>query len=239
MSNTKSFTILSIAIVISSFIFSFSISKLKTNNHSISVTGSARKSIVSDFSVWRSKIAVERSNLPDSYQALQNQSEIVKTFFINNKIPESNIELKTISTYKVPEVLPNGRQSGKIKSFRLTQEFEIRSADINHISELSKKSMTLVNRGLDFRSFSPEFLYTKLSDLRVEMLSEATKDARKRAKVIIESAGNHLGPIISARTGVFQITRPHSTEVSDYGMYDTTSIEKDITAVMTLTFAVH
>ena len=46
------------------------------------------------------------------------------------------------------------------------------------------------------------------------------------------------GPVRSVRTGVFQITRPHSTEVSDEGMYDTHTIAKDITAVLTITFAV-
>jgi hypothetical protein len=70
------------------------------------------------------------------------------------------------------------------------------------------------------------------------MLSEATADARQRAEQILKSAGSRLGPVRSVRTGVFQITRPHSTEVSDYGMYDTSTIEKDITAVLTLSFAV-
>jgi hypothetical protein len=81
-------------------------------------------------------------------------------------------------------------------------------------------------------------LYTKLNELRIEMLAQATQDARTRAESITRSAGSKLGPVRSVRTGVFQITRPESTEVSDYGMYDTSSIEKDITAVLSLTFGV-
>jgi hypothetical protein len=70
------------------------------------------------------------------------------------------------------------------------------------------------------------------------MLSEATQDARARADAIARSAGGEIGAVRSVRMGVFQITPRHSTEVSDYGINDTSSLEKDITAVVRVTFAV-
>lgn len=85
---------------------------------------------------------------------------------------------------------------------------------------------------------SPEYLYTRLADIRVAMLGEATRDARERAAVIATAAGSEIGAVRSARMGVFQITPRHSTEVSDYGINDVSSLEKDITAVVRVTFAV-
>lgn len=82
-----------------------------------------------------------------------------------------------------------------------------------------------------------EYLYTRLAALRVEMLAEATQDARRRAEVMAHSVGSAIGPIRAARMGVFQITPRHSTEVSGEGIYDTTSVEKNITAVVSVTFA--
>jgi hypothetical protein len=41
-----------------------------------------------------------------------------------------------------------------------------------------------------------------------------------------------------AKTGVFQITSRNSTDVSDWGIYDTSSIDKDITAVVSVTFGI-
>jgi hypothetical protein len=50
--------------------------------------------------------------------------------------------------------------------------------------------------------------------------------------------GNRVGVVRKAETDVFQITRRFSTDVSSGGIYDTTTIDKDITAVVSITFTV-
>jgi hypothetical protein len=81
-------------------------------------------------------------------------------------------------------------------------------------------------------------MYTKIADLKVTMLAEATKDARKRAEMIAENAGNTLGKLKYADMGVIQITPLYSNEVSDYGMNDTYSLEKEITAIVHCEFEI-
>ena len=70
------------------------------------------------------------------------------------------------------------------------------------------------------------------------MLGEAAKDAKDRAAKVAASTGSSIGSVRSARMGVLQITAADSTEVSDYGVYDTSTIEKDMTAVVNISFAV-
>ncbi len=62
--------------------------------------------------------------------------------------------------------------------------------DVHLVAELAQSSMDLLNRGLNFESFAPEYLYTHLSVLRVEMLAAATEDARQRAEQILKGAGS-------------------------------------------------
>ncbi|MCY7337039.1 MAG: SIMPL domain-containing protein, partial [Chamaesiphon sp.] len=73
---------------------------------------------------------------------------------------------------------------------------------------------------------------------RIEMVAEATKDAKARAESIAKTTGNRVGGVRSADTGVFQITPRYSTAVSNEGRYDTTSIDKDITAVVSVKFGI-
>ena len=146
--------------------------------------------------------------------------------------------IRSIETAAIPEVLEGGRETGRILGYRLTQSFEIRSGDVDGITRLSQRATELINEGIPLVSPPPEYLYTRLADERVRMLAEATEDARARAEVIAKSAGSEIGPVRDARMGVFQITPRHSTEVSDYGINDVTSLEKDITAVVKVTFAV-
>ena len=99
-----------------------------------------------------------------------------------------------------------------------------------------RKANELINEGINLVSEPPQYLYTKLGQLRVEMVAEATKDAKARTEAIANSTDNKVGAIRGAKTGVFQITSRHSTDVSDYGIYDTSSLEKDITAVVSVQF---
>jgi uncharacterized protein len=85
---------------------------------------------------------------------------------------------------------------------------------------------------------APEYHYTKLGDLKIEMLAEAAKDAKVRAQQIAQSTGSSIGSVRTARMGVLQITPADSNDVSDSGVNDTSSLDKDITAVVNVGFAI-
>ena len=89
-----------------------------------------------------------------------------------------------------------------------------------------------------FQSSEPQYFYTKLSDLKIEILAEATKDARQRVEQLAINSGCKVGTLRFASMGVLQITKAYSTEVSDYGIYDISSLEKDVKAVVTCGFSI-
>jgi hypothetical protein len=95
----------------------------------------------------------------------------------------------------------------------------------------------LLDQGVPISALAIEYVSTQLTEARIEALRRATQDARSRAETIVEGIGGELGGARSAQLGVYQVTRRDSTEVSDYGINDTTTREKDVTAVVTLTFA--
>jgi hypothetical protein len=131
-----------------------------------------------------------------------------------------------------------GEESGRITGYSLRQELEVRSTDVDKIEKLAREATELINQGILIESNAPEYHYTKLGDLKIEMLSEAAKDAKQRAQQIASSTGSSIGSMRSARMGVLQITPADSNDVSGEGMNDTTSLDKDITAVVNVTFAV-
>jgi hypothetical protein len=70
------------------------------------------------------------------------------------------------------------------------------------------------------------------------MLAKASENAKQRAENMVRAAGNKVGLMRSAKMGVFQITPVTSTDVSDYGENDTTSLDKKVTAVVSAAFAI-
>ena len=77
------------------------------------------------------------------------------------------------------------------------------------------------------------------ADYRPSYNAEAAKDAKVRAEKVAESTGSSIGSVRTARMGVLQITPADSNEVSDSGMNDTSSLEKDITAVVNVGFEIN
>ena len=69
-------------------------------------------------------------------------------------------------------------------------------------------------------------------------MKEATLDAKQRAESMLKAAGANVGKVKQMRMGVFQITPPDSTMVSDMGVNDTTTIDKKVTAVANIVFKV-
>ena len=128
-------------------------------------------------------------------------------------------------------------RKGRVSSFRLTRSFEIRSPRVLAVTDVADRSSQLLGQGIPLHADAPQYVYTKLPTLRPELLAQATRDARSRARVIVEATGSHLGKLRRVSVGVFQITSPNSTEVEDYGVYDTSTLDKDVTAVVNVTFA--
>jgi hypothetical protein len=229
---------LAVALVLSSIVGAWAYTHAKNGEQTITVTGSARKRIKSDLVVWRAAVTYQAAQLSDAYKSLSDNVPKVKQYLISKGVPEDQITISSISSSTLHAKDNEGNETGQITGYSLRQELEVRSNDVDKIEKIAREATELINQGILLESMSPEYLYTKLGDLKIEMLGEAAKDAKTRAQQIASSTGSQIGSVRSAKMGVMQITPADSNEVSDSGMNDTSSLEKDITAVVNVSFAV-
>jgi hypothetical protein len=229
---------LAIGLVLSSIILGWSFAKTKKGDEAIAVTGSAKKRIKSDLVVWSASVSSEAPQLAEAYRQTTESLPRVKQYLMSKGIPENQITTSSISTTTLKKRDNEGNETSEITGYTLRQQVEVRSNDVDKISQIAREATELINQGILLESMPPQYLYTKLGDLKIEMLGEAAKDAKVRAEKIAASTGNSIGTVRSARMGVMQITAADSTEVSDAGISDTSSIDKDVTAVVNISFAV-
>jgi len=239
---------LSLALVLSASIASWSFIHSKKLNQTIDVTGSAKKRIKSDLIIWRASVTVESSSLAECYTKLTRDVEKTRTFLVAQGVPATQIVISAVTT---TPIRPQARRSfqsdggdsesvsGRTVGYNLKQSLEIRSGEIDKISTVSRQVTQLIMQGILLESEDPEYLYTRLAEAKVDILASAARDARERAKQIAESAGSGVGEARSAQMGVLQITAADSINVSDYGENDTKSLEKDINAVVHMSFALN
>jgi hypothetical protein len=82
-----------------------------------------------------------------------------------------------------------------------------------------------------------ELTYSKLAEMRVQLLSKAIKDAEERAQAIAKESGRTVGMLRKATSGVVQVLPAGGIEVSDYGSYDTQSLNKEVMVTVRADFS--
>lgn len=239
---------LSIAIVASIGLFLASISlgiafyKTKKPTKTVSVVGLAEKDFTSDLIVWELNLNAQDMDMKQAYTTIKEQSAVVREFLKNKNIKDSEVDFKKISTSKETQYRwdeANSRSVEIFNGYNAHQTIRIESKDIAKIEKLVREISELYDQNIQISSYEPEYYYTKLADLKIEMLAEASKDARNRAETITKNAGSKLGKLKSANMGVFQITAPNSND--DYtwgGAFNTSSKEKRASINMKLTYEV-
>ncbi len=200
----------------------------------ITVTGSARKNIRSDLAVWIGSFSVEGTNLAEAQGRLKTDLAKLESFLRANNFTNYTISPINIQALKARE--SGDPEAQRTVGYRLTQKATIESPEVESVMKLDRDSTALVANGLVFTPAPIGFIYTKSAEAKVEMLADATRDARARADQIALQGGRRIKELRSARMGVFQITALHSNETSGLGVNDTTSLEKTITAVVNTTF---
>jgi uncharacterized protein len=241
---------LSLAIVLASLIASSAFLKAKRLDQTIKVTGSAKRRIKSDLMVWRTSVSAEAATLADAYSKLSRDVEKTKVFLVAQGFPENQIVISAVKTTPIrssprglqkmqvaPEDAGSASFNNRVTSYTLMQSLEIRSAEIDKLTATSRKVTQLIDQGILLESNEPEYLYTKLAELKVVMLADAARDARERAAQIVSSAGGKVGEMRSAEMGVMQVNAADANEISGYGVNDMNSVEKDVLAVVHVTFA--
>lgn len=231
-------TTLALGLVLSSLIFGWFYSNKQKGDEAITVTGSAKRRITSDLVVWSAGVSAQSAALTDAYKQLSESTPRIKEYLLSKGIPENQMTVSSITTTQQHGRDSDGNETSQITGYTLSQQIEVRSNDVAKIGQIAREATELINQGILIESQAPKYYYTQIGDLKIEMLGEAAKDAKERAERIAQSTGNSIGAVRSAKMGVLQITAADSTDVSDYGVYDTSTIEKDMTAVVNVSFAV-
>lgn len=207
------------------------------NTQFITVKGSARKNVSSDLVVWRGTFTTQADSLLVAQKSLKADAEKVRLFIAAHGL--TNFTFTPIAIEEVRGTLTDaaGLTQPRVLGYRLTQAVRVESGDVELMAKLDRESVSLVEQDVLFTAQVPDFLYTKAGEAKVEMLAEATRDARTRAEQIAVQGGRSIAQLHTADMGVIQIAPIYSGQTSWEGMNDTSSLDKTITAVVTATFA--
>jgi hypothetical protein len=209
----------------------------RSQHQTVEVKGYAERRILSDQASWQGGFTTRAPTLEVAYAKLAEQRDEVLAFLAEQGFEKESVKVSPVDTRVLYARNAKGVYTNDVDGYALTLRVRVESTDIDRVGALARDSSSLVERGIEFSGNNPEYFYTKLDELKISLLGDATADARRRAEVLAENSRARIGMLRSARQGVFQITPANSTEVSDYGRNDTSAREKSIKAVVTIRYA--
>jgi len=228
-----------VATIFSTLILSKGVISIKRlTEEIIDVTGSAEMDIVSDYIVWTSGFKQRGTNLKKAYEKLRGDQEKVEQYLLSKGIRKDEIVALPATTTTLYKKTEEGHSTNDIEGYVVGQKVEVRSNDVEKVTEISRESTELLDQDIQFISSPPEYFYTKISELKIEMLAKASANAKERADRMAQSTGNKIGVMRSAKMGTFQINPINSYDVSWYGNHDTSSYEKKVISVVHVNFAI-
>lgn len=231
--------VIAVAIVIASMLLGNAVIERNSKEDVVWVKGLGKTNFTSDLIVWEGSFARKNFNLQNAYKELDSDRAIIKEYLKTKGIESEEIVFQAVNINK--EYVYNYNQKGQsnriFDGYRLEQSIKIESLEVDKIETISRQVTDLINKGVEFNSRAPQYYFSGLADLKLEMIAAATEDARLRAEKIALNANATLGDLKNARMGVFQITAQNSNENFSWGgSYNTGSKKKTASITMTLEY---
>lgn len=224
--------LIAIAVLVGSLAIGSGIRNRNANNV-ITVTGSAKQAITSDYAVWDFSATSQDASAAAASRALAGWTSKIEAFLEQHGIRAEELTVYPVSTNTVT---PSNGSSSRVLGYQLTRSFEVRSSQVDAVQSVAQASSSLLAAGIPFSAQPLQYVYTKLDSIRGPLLAAAVRNAEQRAKTLLAATGTKLGKLRGVGVSPFQITPPNSTQVSDYGVYDTTTLKKQVEAVVNVTF---
>lgn len=229
--------IMGLALLAGLIVVGWGISARGTDN-TISVTGSTAQNVRADEAKWT--VDVRRtalaSGVSSAYTQIAHDGTVISDFFKNKNLASSSVIVSVVYTDQNYSSDPNAPIT-----YNIHETVTVRTTDVDAIDTLSRNIGGLnsaISPGSVVSPNPPEYYISTLPALRVALVGKAIADAKARAIQIAQAGGSAVGALKSASSGVVQVLAPNSTNIEDYGTYDTSTIDKQVMVTARATFYV-
>ena len=229
--------VLGAALIVVAIIGGIIIGSVRGAGNTLTSTGSAKMSVVSDSAKLSGSVLAYASefDLASGYAKIDRDTARVKEFLVKAGVAEEEI---TISPVILNEQYNYNNNESAPKRYELRATVTIDSKDVAKVTQIGNDIDGLAALGVLFQTYGAQYFYSGLAEARVALLGDAVKDAKARAKEIAKASGGRVGKLKTATSGVVQVLPPNSIDVSDYGSYDTSTVDKEVSVTVRATFVI-
>ena len=230
MNNLWKYIIIASAVVLSAMVLAAAYTqRSRAMTGTIAVTGLGETEFTSDIIVINGSIETENYDAAEGYRKLEQNRNDVISFLVAKGVDVEAINFTMPSTYKLSEsVYEDGNYIGsRFAGYNLSQSFSIESNNVEAVENAARELPSLLAKGISIEVYNPQYYFSNLESVKLDLIAAAAADARERALKIAENSDAELGNLATSRAGVFQITAATGDEeFSAGGSFNLSSRDK-------------
>ncbi|WP_375176891.1 SIMPL domain-containing protein [Marinobacter mobilis] len=199
--------IVAVAVIFSSSLIMEGLMALRTSDRFVTVKGVAEQEVKADLALWPLRFVATGDTLQQAQDDARASRDAIMAFLQLQAIASEAVELQRLD---VTDTRANPYQNqGGAQRFIISQTLMVRSGDITRIQQAAQGVSELVDSGVvlsaDYGNSGPTYLFSRLNEIKPDMIARATAAAREAASQFAQDANTTLGGIRRANQGVFQI----------------------------------
>ncbi|OBV11336.1 SIMPL domain-containing protein [Erythrobacter dokdonensis] len=216
-----------IAIIAGGYLLGDGLLRAKDAERAVTVRGLAERDVTADLATWTISYSASSTSLAEAQDKVRRDTQAIEGFFKELGFPADALQPTgaNVSSYS----------NEGVTTYTVRQRLALRSEDIARAQKAVARQFDLVGRGVFLEEGSGmSYTFTKLNEIKPEMVAEATRDARASAQQFAEDSGSAVGKIRDATQGYFTI-EARDGEAGGWGMAD--SPYKKVRVVTTVNFS--
>jgi len=226
--------ILGLGIALGGFFPGYYYYQTHINNNTVTVKGLAEQDVVADLAIWKLKFVVTSNDLQEAQKQLAQQATAITNFLTEQGFNDNEVNIERIETNDLMANPYRGNDANTSR-FILTQSIMVKSNNVTLVEQSIPQTNKLISQGVIFDNndgYSVTYIFTKLNDIKPQMLAAATQNAKKAADEFAKNSNSKVGKIRRANQGVFSILPREQGPNS----YESQEINKTVRVVSTVEY---
>lgn len=177
----------------------------RSTDRYVTVKGLAETFVAADLAVWPLRLTATGDDLGRVQEQIDAGLATITGFLREHEIEEGASQPQRV---EVTDLLaqPYRPEGAGDNRFILAQTVIVRTEQVDRVAELNQQTGELIRRGVVLvDTGGPTYLFTRLNDIKPELLAEATRNARAAAEQFAADSGSEIGEIRRASQGLFEI----------------------------------
>lgn len=185
-----------------------SVGTFKAYNRIVTVKGLAEKEVPADKVIWPIVYKEIGNNLTSLYDAINSKNEVIISYLLEKGISREEISVSA------PQIIDMNAERYRSEPspyrYNITSVITVNSSKVPLVREIISSQSELLKKGIALISedyqYPTSYMFTKLNDIKPDMIEEATKNARASAQKFAVDSDSKLGKIKRANQGQFSIS---------------------------------